>query len=120
MCAGARIGKIDCQHVEPGKGAQKAVLELDQSERDLLIYLLQRKGWARLNAVTRKFGTMQGDGYYWLEEDPRSTLGRLWSRALVMVGRARLPSGYARVAAIPEDLRQKLALILDVTPGSKK
>ncbi|MGB4126210.1 MAG: tetratricopeptide repeat protein [Dethiobacteria bacterium] len=97
----------------------KAVAELDETERELLGYLLKRGGWARLNVVTRKFGTMQEDGYHWLEDEPLSPLGQLWSRALVMVGRARLTSGYARVAAIPVDLRKKLATILGVAPGGE-
>ena len=95
---------------------KKAIAELDEAEQELLRYLLERGGWARLNAVTRKFGAMEGDGYYWLDEEPESPLGYLWSCALVMVGRARLESGSARVVVVPADLREKLARILDV-PG---
>ena len=56
-------------------------------------------------------GTTDHDGYYWVANEPRSHLGQLWSRALVMVGRARLERGYARVVAIPADLQEKLAAI---------
>lgn len=96
------------------KVLQKAVAGLDGAKRELLGYLLERGGWARLNAVTRKYGTMEKDGYHWDEDEPQSILGQLWSRALVMVGRARLESGYARIVTIPADLRGKLAAILAV------
>jgi hypothetical protein len=99
---------------------KKAVKQLGETGRELLCYLLERGGWARLNAVTRKFGSMEGDGYFWLDEGPASPLGRLWSRALVMVGRARLERGSTRVAAIPAELRDILARLLNVTaPGEK-
>lgn len=95
---------------------RKAVAALDESGRELLRYLLARGGWARLQAVTRKFGTMQGDGCSWLEAEPASLPGRLWSRALIMVGRAGLENRSARVVLIPADLREKLARILGVKP----
>jgi len=66
------------------------VQELNEKERELLKYLLQQGGWSRLNAVTRKFGPLDGDGFFWQEYEPESSLGVLWSRALVMVGRAGL------------------------------
>lgn len=90
---------------------------LDGTGRELLGFLLERGGWARLNAVTRKYGTMEEDGYYWDEDEPQSHLGQLWSRALVMVGRARLEGGYARIVTIPADLREKLAAIIVVGAG---
>jgi tetratricopeptide (TPR) repeat protein len=99
------------------KALQKAVAGLDGTGRELLGFLLERGGWARLNAVTRKYGTMEEDGYYWDEDEPQSHLGQLWSRALVMVGRARLEGGYARIVTIPADLREKLAAIIVVGAG---
>ncbi|MGI6616242.1 MAG: tetratricopeptide repeat protein [Dethiobacteria bacterium] len=103
--------KLIADALNQEKVLRKAVAGLDETERELLGYLLERGGWARLNAVTRKYGTMDHDGYYWVANEPRSHLGQLWSRALVMVGRARLERGYARVVAIPADLQEKLAAI---------
>ncbi|HAG07138.1 MAG TPA: hypothetical protein DCL13_03085 [Peptococcaceae bacterium] len=91
---------------------EKVVRELEDEERELLRYLLQRGGWSRLNAVTRKFGSMEGDGFFWHERGPASPLGSLWSRALVVVGRARLGATRCKIAAVPLELREALAEIL--------
>jgi len=78
-----------------------------------LKYLLQREGWSRLNAVTRKFESMEGDGFFWNEMDPESPLGNLWSRALVMVGKATLKGRRCKIATIPMELREELGKILE-------
>ncbi|MHB1044206.1 MAG: hypothetical protein ACYC0Q_15400 [Eubacteriales bacterium] len=73
-----------------------------EEERELLKFLLSRGGFSRINAVTRRFGATEGDGFFWVEEEPASPLGLLWSRALVMVGKTVLnnsppsPSNCAR------------------------
>lgn len=87
--------------------------DFDDIELELLRYLLDQEGWARLNSVTRKFGSMDEDGYYWLDEDPESPLGMLWSRGLVMIGRTMINNRNTRVALIPSELRDILDLLLD-------
>lgn len=91
---------------------EEAVQELHEDERELLKYLLQRGGWSQLNAVTRKFGPLNGDGFFWQEYEPESPLGVLWSRALVMVGRASLKGRRCKIAAVPLELREALGKIL--------
>lgn len=86
---------------------------MGEEERELLRYLLQRGGWSRMNAVTRKFGSLQGDGYFWQEREPVSTLGTLWSRALVFVGRARVGGNQCKIVVVPLELRQILMDILE-------
>lgn len=93
---------------------EEVVRELDKEERKLLKYLLQRGGWSRLNTVTRKFGTMEGDGFFWGEHDPESPLGILWSQALVMVGRATVEGRSCKIATIPLELREPLGEILNI------
>lgn len=90
----------------------KAVEVLDGKARKLLTYLLRQGGWSRLNAVTRKFGSMDGDGFYWEEQAPESPLGVLWSRALAMVGRASLAGRSCKIVTIPAELREPLKEIL--------
>lgn len=90
----------------------KAVESLSRKQRNLLTYLLEQGGWSRLSAVTRKFGSMSGDGFYWEEKEPQSALGVLWSRALVMVGRAKLSGRNCKIATIPLELREPLKEIL--------
>lgn len=88
---------------------------LEEEDREVLKYLLQKGGWSRLNAVTRKFGSMEGDGFYWEEKEPESPLGFLWSNALVMVGKAVIEGKRAKIATIPVELRQPLKEILGIT-----
>ncbi|MBE3581283.1 MAG: tetratricopeptide repeat protein [Thermoanaerobacteraceae bacterium] len=86
--------------------------DIEGEDRVLLKYLLRKGGWSRLNAVTRKFGSMEGDGFFWEEKDPNSCLGFLWSRALVMVGRAVIDGRRTKIATIPVELRRPLQEIL--------
>ncbi len=84
------------------------VLEKLQPEcLELLGYLLQREGWSRLNAVTRKFGKLDGDGFFWNEPgcEPQSPLGVLWYLGLVMVGRATINNRNCKIVTIPVELR---------------
>ncbi|MDY6826604.1 MAG: hypothetical protein SVV67_05435 [Bacillota bacterium] len=91
---------------------KEAVRALNTSEQEMLAYLLNREGWAPLSAVSRKFGKMAGDGFYWDEKEPQSTTGRLWSKGLIMVGRAIQNNRQVKIVAIPADLRSMLEQIL--------
>lgn len=90
----------------------RMVQSLGEKERGLLEYLLERGGFSRLNAVTRRFGSLEGDGFFWAEKPPSPPLGVLWSRALVLVGKAVLGGRNCRVAVIPADLRPLLREVL--------
>ncbi|HAA90021.1 MAG TPA: hypothetical protein DCE07_05560 [Peptococcaceae bacterium] len=95
---------------------ERVVQGLSDDELSLLKYLIQRGGWSRLNAVTRKFGSMEGDGFFWREKKPKSPLGRLWLKALVMVGRSKLEGRYCKIATVPVELRQPLSELLSYSP----
>lgn len=84
---------------------KEIVKELTQPEEDLLEYLLDKGGWAPLSSVSRKFGKMEGDGYYWDKNEPQSTTGMLWSKGLVVVGKAIVNNRLIKIVAIPADLR---------------
>ncbi|CEP67412.1 Tetratricopeptide-like helical [Moorella glycerini] len=100
------------EHLSSRDNLEKVVGELGAGELELLKYLLQRGGWSRLNAVSRKFGSLEGDGFFWQEQAPRSSLGLLWSKALVMVGKASLEGRRVKIATIPVELRRPLEDIL--------
>jgi tetratricopeptide (TPR) repeat protein len=91
---------------------KQAVRELAKDEHELLFYLLSKGGWAPLSSVSRKFGKMEGDGFFWEEEEPLSTTGRLWSKGLVMVGKAIQNNRQVKIAAIPADMKPLLEKIL--------
>jgi len=65
-----------------------------------------------LSSVSRKFGKMEGDGFYWDKEDPQSTTGKHWSKGLIIIGKAIQNNRQVKIAAIPTDLRPLLEKIL--------
>jgi len=91
------------------KNFKKIINLLSEEEKELLSYLIQHDGWSRLNAVTRRFGSMDGDGFYWDDQPPESPLGNLWAKALVAVGRAKIKSRTYKIVTIPVELRQLLS-----------
>ena len=105
---------VDRRHME------ETVLKLEQDEKEALRHILDRGGWAKLSALTRRFGSMDGDGFWWEEIPPRSTLGRLRRKALVFVGRAVVEGRRYKVAVIPVELREGLAELLgSPLPGAR-
>lgn len=85
---------------------------LDPAGRELLRYLLQREGWSRINTLTRKFGSMDDDGFFWEYEPPGSTLGQLWLRCLIFIGRVQINGRNTKIAAVPVELRPALSRLL--------
>jgi hypothetical protein len=59
---------------------------------------------------------MEDDGFFWKESGPKSTLGHLWLKALVMVGRSKLEGKYCKVGTVPVELRQPLSELLSYSP----
>ncbi len=85
---------------------------LDEEDVELVQFLLSKGGWARLNIVSRKFGSMEGTGFHWNEENPDSPLAFLWSIGLVMVGRTTINERRCKIAVIPVELREHLQSLL--------
>lgn len=98
------------QYLQQSDHLKNIISTLDDDEIRLLQYLLSRGGWSRIGPVTRKFGSMYGDGFYWNveEEGPYSPLGTLWSRGLVFVGRCLIDNRRAKIVTIPVELRPLL------------
>jgi tetratricopeptide (TPR) repeat protein len=102
-----------CDYLMEPKNLKKAVNRLEIKQKELLKYLLERGGWSRLNTLTRKFGSMEGDGFFWSEQPPESPLAVLWSKALVIIGRSKPEGRSYKIATIPVELRQSLQNLLD-------
>ncbi|HSW35599.1 MAG TPA: hypothetical protein VLH18_03250 [Candidatus Limnocylindrales bacterium] len=62
-------------------------------------------GYAHLNDVTRKFGTVANDGYYWHDHEPESVTGMLRSMGLLVAGSTVIDKRNAKVAVFPAELR---------------
>ena len=101
-------------HLTDAARLKQVVGGLDAQSLALLRYLLAGGGWRRSNAVTRRFGALEGDEYYWNEKPPASPVGVLWSRALVGVGRATLGGRRCRVVTVPVELRPLLSRVLEL------
>jgi|GEM_PF-372929 len=103
----------------PDQNNLKLLLDatLDSSSRDLLCYLLEKGGWARLSAVSLKFGTMKGAGFFREEKLPDIPTALLWTVGLVIVGKANLDKRREKVVVIPQELRQPLADLLNINSG---
>jgi len=91
---------------------QRVVNNLSEKEKELLKYLLNNGGFGKLAAVSRKFGSPKDDSFYWDEEEPTSTVGKLWTKALVFIGRATVSGRKEKVAVIPVELRELLETML--------
>jgi len=92
---------------------QQALSQEAREVRSALAFLLAEGGWAKLQRLTHRYGTMEGDGFYWDEHPPASTLGRLRLLGLLYVGRAKVGGRSFQVGVVPTDLRPVLAKALE-------
>jgi hypothetical protein len=88
---------------------------LQPESQAALRFLLESGGWAKVQALTRRFGAMDGDGFFWDEKPPTSPVGRLRELGLVFVGRGRIDGRNYKVAVVPVDLRVALGEALEPT-----
>lgn len=101
---------------------RRCVAELPPRARSALRRVMNNGGWMRLAELTRDFGSMDGDGWFWDEEPPTSCLGELRRRALLFIGRtSRAKDGkpgkrMVKVAVVPKDIRALLLSVLSEMP----
>lgn len=97
---------------------RRCVIGLPPRARAALRRVIDHGGWMRLADLTRDFGAMDGDGWFWDEDPPTSCLGELRRRALLFVGRTSLTKEgrpgkrLFKVAVVPKDIRDLLKSIL--------
>lgn len=110
------------EHLTAGGTIARIVSEkLSAAERTLLAYLLERGGEASASVVRRRFGSDEGDGWFWNEEPPASPLGRVRLHGLAFVG-TPAKGRRTRTVIVPKDVRQVLEKALagaDVEEGSR-
>ena len=93
---------------------------LSPEDKELLAYLLEKGGWAPLEEVTERFGSMEGDGFYWLYYLPESSLGTLWCHGLAAVGKVRVGKGRKKIVVVPLELRGPLSRLLEIKTNGFK
>lgn len=79
---------------------------------EVLRYVLEQGGWCKLQALTRRWGSLERDGFWWDEAPPISTVGRLRVLGLLFVGRCQVNGRSYKVAVVPSNLRDLLKRIL--------
>ncbi len=84
---------------------ERLVDTLDSDQKSLLSFLSENGGCAGMDELEPLFGSLQGESNDWMDEGTSTTLGTLWSLALVMVGRDPAAGQRSRIAIIPEDMR---------------
>jgi hypothetical protein len=80
---------------------------LSTQGRRLLAFLLEHGGKAPAADVVLRFGSDEGDGWFWNEEPPTSVLGQVRLCGLAFVGAADAQRG-TRTVVVPRELRQGL------------
>ncbi len=97
----------------------RCVLDMPPYARAALRRVLESGGSMRLSALVRDFGDMTGDGWFWDEQPPKSSLGELRRRALLFVGKSSLSKTSTattrrtfKIAVVPSELREPLGRIL--------
>lgn len=99
------------------------IAELSPCARIALRRILDNGGWMRLANLTRDFGSMDGDDWFWSKKPPTSCLGELRYRGMLFVGRtARTKEGklgkrMVTVAVVPKDIRSLLIELLSEVPN---
>jgi len=92
---------------------RRCVSQLPLRARRALKRVMDNGGWMRLAELTKEFGRMDGDGWFWDQQPPKSCLGGLCRCALLFVGRGLVDAGsrrkrWLKVAVIPAELRAPL------------
>ncbi len=96
------------EHLTEDGALEQVIAEgLSDEECRLLTYLLKQGGQASAGAVVERFGSDEGDGWFWNEEPPTSVLGRVRLHGLAFVGAAPDASG-TRLVVVPRELRAGL------------
>jgi hypothetical protein len=94
------------------------VRDMPPHTRAALRRVLDNGGWIRLNTLVKDFGEMDGDGWYWDENPPKSIIGELRRRALLFIGKSAINregksnKKLFKVAVVPKELRELLQRIL--------
>lgn len=100
---------------------RRCVMDLPAHARTALRRVIDSGGWMRLSELTRDFGPMDGDGWFWDEDPPTSSLGELRRRGLLFVGRTpttkdgKTGKRMSKVAVVPSDIRELVKSILAET-----
>ena len=106
-----KVAKI-VQVLHSEDGLRSALGQLPPSSMEALAFIVREGGWVKYGRLSRRWGGEEGDGWWWADHPPTSTIGQLRTRGLVFVGRAGLEGRMYKVAVVPVDLRESLGKLL--------
>lgn len=99
-------------HLTRGDELRQAVLNLPLASRQALKQVVDAGGWLKYGQLSQEHGDEEGDGWFWNEEPPVSTIGQARAHGLLFVGKAPIKSRNYKVAVVPKELREPLATLL--------
>jgi hypothetical protein len=99
-------------HLTDSTKLAAVVAGLPEETREALGVVLEQGGWVKIGTLTRRFGPCDGDGWFWGENPPTSTLGQARVRGLLFIGKAGIGGRNHTVAVVPKELREGLAELL--------
>ena len=113
---GAKLRALASALTDP-EALRRCVAQLPLRARRALKRIVDNGGWMRLTDLTREFGRMDGDGWFWDRRPPKSCLGGLCRCALLYIGRSLIDAGsrrkrWLKVAVIPVELREPIQCAL--------
>lgn len=107
-----RVQALSTVLKDPGHLLRIIKEHLRPKEREALQFVMEQGGHVSFKALTRRFGSEEGDGWFWVERNPASTIGRLRLHGLLAVGRAPIGTRSQQIALVPKDLREPLTTAL--------
>ncbi len=87
---------------------------ISKSEKQVLQVILDNDSFVQYGRLERKFGNENDDSYWWTNNPPKSTIGKLRYKGLLFVGKAPIKSRNYKIAFIPKDLLPVIKVCLRI------
>ncbi len=78
---------------------------LSREEKSCLTFIINKNNRVTYSEASKEFGPEHNDGYWWTQDVPKSTLGNLRMKGLIVVGEVMFDSAQ-RMAIIPNEIYQ--------------
>ncbi|MBN1478974.1 DUF1841 family protein [candidate division KSB1 bacterium] len=82
--------------------------QLSREEKECLLFVLNNDNCVPYAKASKEYGPEHNDGYWWTQDIPKSTLGNLRMKGLLIVGEVTMGDETKRVVMIPHDLRETI------------
>ncbi|NLP11651.1 DUF1841 family protein [bacterium] len=93
-----------CEFLLSPQGFLEISAALSAEERQAAKMVMDNGGKLFYSKLEKAFGGESGDDYYWSQHPPRSVIGRLRYKGLLVIGKTAGPARHYKVAMIPKEL----------------